>query len=799
MFKNYFKIAFRNLWKHKSEAIINITGLSVGMAAAILILLWVQNELGFDSYHSNANRIYRITFSNKDKSQKWDGSPFPFANAAKQEIPGIENISKFLVPTWTNPVLNIGDELYKEDRAVFADSNWFNIFHYDYIEGNAVAFNQNQNSIILTQSLAKKYFGNRAAVGQIIRIANIHYQVSAVVKDNPSNSSFQFNIFLPLEVHLSNMETKKNESSWNSFAWQTFAVLDQKAKPETISKQLTELLRRKRNDKETDIFVSFTALKEMHFETGIPDITIQHGDKKVVFLFTLLGSLLLLIACINYVNLSTARASLRTKEVSIKKIIGADRKSLFKQFMTESLLTSILALLVTLLIIQVSLPFFNRFIDKNLIFSFSSLHIWELLAGTLLSTILLTGIYPAILLSSFKPLNTLRGFSVLKVKNTTLRKTLVVSQFAIAIALTISAIVIFKQLNFIQQNNEGYNRSQVFSVSIPLTWLSSHGSTNKEQFNNILKQELLAGTSIEQATFTSGSIINTQLSMSGIVNWDGKGSDFDPLVFPLGVDVDFLKTFQLQLIEGRWFQAGNTADKHNYILNETAVTTLGIRKPYVGQWFALNGDTGRVIGLLKDFHIRSYHDKIGSVVVINNAQWANRLFIKTAPFKTSEALNKAKAIWKTFFPDNPFQYDFLDEEFAHLYRADLRTSALIGLFAMIAIFISGLGLYGLASFTAEQRTKEIGIRKVLGATVTNITTLLSKDFIKLVIFSFAIASPVAWWAMNKWLLDFAYRITISWWVFAVAGSGAILIALLTVSFQAIKAAITNPVKSLRTA
>lgn len=633
-------------------------------------------------------------------------------------------------------------------------------------------------------------------MGQIIRIDSTSYKVQAVVKDNPANSSFQFNIFFPLLVHLSNPKVRKNEASWNSFSWQTYIQLNQNTKPVIVDKKLTELLKRKRND--SGMNVSLTALKDMHFETGVGDMVIPHGDKKVVFIFAILGALLLFIACINYVNLATASASLRTKEISIKKIIGADRKLLFKQFVTESLLTGIIALTITLFIIQISLPFFNSFTGKNFIFSFTSLQIWEVLGGTFIITILLTSIYPSLLLSSFKPLNMLRGMNMLKMKNTTLRKALVVSQFTIAITLIIGTIVIFKQLNFIQQQNVGYNRSQIFAIEMPTIWFNNHKEINKTQYLQTLKQELLANSSIENVTITSGSIINILMSMGGVVSWDGKDADFNPTVSVMSVDPDFRKIFHLQLIEGRWFQSGNLQDRHNYILNETAIETFGLHKPYIGQRFIFNNDTGQIAGIVKDFHYRSYHEKIGPMVLVNDAGWASNLYIKASPSKIPLALKTAETTWKNFFTKEPFEYNFLDEAFNQLYRSDLKTSTLIGLFACIAIIISCLGLFGLAAFTGEQRIKEIGIRKVLGATVANVITLLSKDFLKLVLIAFVIASPIAWWAMNKWLQGFAYRVNISLWVFVLAGILALLIALATVSFQAIKAAIANPVKSLRT-
>ena len=772
MFKNYFKIAFRNLLRHKELSFINIFGLSIGMAAAVLILLWVQNEFSYDNYHHNAEKIYRISFSSNDKTQKWNGSPLLFADAAKEEVPDIKQIARFLPLTWNSPVLNINNEFYKEKNAVFVDASWFSLFHYDFIEGSSLAFAQSPNSIILTRSLAKKYYGNGNAIGKIIRIDSINYQVQAVVKDNPSNSSFQFTLFLPLSHLLANSKTGNNEDSWKSFGYETFFSVAKNAGTEKITSKLNEIFKRNSNIKDADVYL--LPLRELHFETGISDQVIIHGNKKITLIFALLGTLLLAIACINYVNLSTARAGLRAKEISVKKIIGASRRVLFRQFMAESFLTGLAALLFALLIIRLSLPFFNSFTEKQFVFSLASLQVWEVLGGTFFATILLTGIYPALLLSSFKPLSILKGNNILKIKNNSLRKVLVVSQFSIATFLIICTIVIFKQLNFIQHQDEGYNRSQIFSVAMPSTWFNNHKEINKQEYIKTFRQELLKETGIVNATFTSGSIINISMSMSGIVNWEGRDPNFNPMVSVMSVDSDFHKIFHFDLKEGRWFHSETGNEKHSYILNETALSNFGIQKPYIGKRFEFAGDTGAIIVIVKDFHYRSYHEKIAPIVIVNDPAWASNLFIQTFPSQIPRSIKAAEATWKKFFPQEPFDYSFLDEAFDQLYRSDIKTSTLIGLFACIAIIISCLGLFGLAAFITAQRIKEIGLRKILGASVENLVALLSKEFLKLVLIAGLVAFPVAWWAMNKWLQGFAYRINISWWIFIVAGLIAII-------------------------
>jgi putative ABC transport system permease protein len=793
---NNLKNAWRNILNQKIFSLINISGLSLGMAAASLILLWVNNEFRYDQYQPDAYRIYRVGLRYADQSALFGGTPLPLAELAKQEIPGIDKITRYVQPNnANNPVLNIHQTPFREKNVVFVDKEWFSLFHYDFVEGHASDFIQQPCSIILTRSLAKKYYGNKPASGEMIRIDSTDYKVQAVVADYPSNSSFRFEVFLPLEAYLADPQVRKMEYSFRTFACETYIHPSPNLKPEKLASRLTEIFQAHQDYKKTTAFL--TPLPGLHFDGEIGDSTIGHEDKKVVLIFAAIGIILLAIACINYVNLSTARVSLRTKEIGIRKILGADRKILFIQFMTESILTSLIAFIVTLIIIRIVLPYFNRFTDQNFQLSPYSLQIWEVMGSTLLLSVLLTGIYPALLLSSFKPLNLLKGLNLLRLKNKGLRRFLVVSQFTITVALIVGTIVIFKQLHFILQNNEGYNRSEIFSLAIPHSPVRERKGEDRLETLKALKQELSREPAIERMTTVSDVISNLKMSMSGIVQWPGKSNDFNPVVTPIWVDPDFLNLFQLQVKEGRWFLPGREEDRHNYILNETAVKEFGLAQPIIGQLFIFSGDTGRVLGVVKDFHFSSYREKIGPVVLLDNGQMRSSLFIKVSVPGIRRALDKAEGTWKEFFPGQPFEYHFMDDEFEQLYRSDIKTSTLLGLFAGIAVMISCLGLFGLSLFTAQQRTREVSIRKVLGAGALRIAFLLSADFVKLVGIAILIGSPLAWWAMNKWLQDFAYRIHFSAWIFALAGSLAIFIALVTVSFQAIKSAVANPIKNLK--
>jgi len=475
-------------------------------------------------------------------------------------------------------------------------------------------------------------------------------------------------------------------------------------------------------------------------------------------------------------------------------MIGAKRRHLFYQFITESFLVSLLSLILTIFLIHLALQPFNSLTGKDFMLPYSSPVMWRIIGLTLFVALLLNSIYPALLLSSFKPLNVFRGVTVLKVKDSNFRKGLVVVQFTISVMLIASTIVIYRQMKFVQETNPGYNREQVLSFPIP----ACVENEKKELLMQTIKQELLANGSIQSITMTNQSVVNIGSVSTGSADWQGHDSAFNPKIAQLSADADFQKTMQLQMKEGRWFAQGAIADKNNVVLNETAVKDLKIPAPVIGQRFTFKGRTGQIIGIVKDFHYKSMHDKTGPLIAFNDPQWYRFYMVRTSQGNASKAIQDVQTAWKKFLPGSPLEYNFLDDAFNDLYKEDQKASFLIFVFAIIAIMISALGLFGLAAFTAEQRTREIGIRKVLGASISTIISLLSEDFLKLVVLSILIASPIAYWGMNNWIQNFAYRIDISWWMFVAAGAVAIVIALTTVSFQAIRAATANPIKSLRT-
>jgi ABC-type antimicrobial peptide transport system permease subunit len=797
MITNYLKIAWRTIRKNYTISLINIFGLSVGMTAAVFILLWVKNELSYDSYHADAGRIYRLTDTipvNKSEHWLWENSPFPLLAQAQASVPGIEAAAQ-LKPAQRPLVLSMHGSLLTEKKAAYVGGGWFEIFHYEFTEGNAAGFNASPYNLILTASAARKYFGSHPALGQTLSIDSITYQVKGVVKDYPSNSSFRFNLLLPVAALLTDPGTKREQELWGNFNTITFLKLRKTADRKAISRQLSGIMDRNRKDNE--VTIGLLPLKDMYFETGLHSSSLQHGNRNAVYVFSVMALLLLITASINYVNLTTARAGARAKETGTRRMIGAARWHLFGQFMTEALLLSFIALAVTLLLLRLCLPLFNNITGKEFLLPFTDGGMWLVLAGTLLVAVLLNGIYPALLLSSFKPLSVFRGNSLLNLKDAHFRKGLVIMQFVISIVLITGAIVIYRQLQYVQRNSAGYDRSQIMTLELP--WYAVKKYTNDMSgFNNMLKQELLSQSSIEGVTATNGSVIQLRNMSSGSADWNGRAPDFNPVIAVLAADESFASLFNLRMKEGRWFMQGSIADSNNVILNETAVKVLGIQKPVPGQRFTVHGTTGTVIGVVKDFTYTSMHEKIGPMVIRTMPNWYGTLFIKIRPGQIPQAVSQVAGIWKQLLPGRPLEYTFMDEDFNHLYKADLRVSTLVLIFSVIAIIIASLGLFGLVAFTAEQRRKEIGIRKILGASVSNIVGLLSRSFLLQLVLAALIAFPLAYWAMSRWLQNFAYRISFSWWILAAAAAIAIFIALATVSLQALKAAVANPVKSLRT-
>ena len=796
MIKNYFKIAWRNLWRHKRMTMINVAGLGIGMAATVLIVLWVQNELSFDKFQPDAQNIYRIKVRipiSKKETWVWENSQYVLGDFALRQIPEVADVAR-LKANYSDLNMRYGAKIITEKKAAYVDSHWFKMFHYVFLDGSADAFSKHPFSMIITESAAKKYFGNQPAVGKVLQIDSNNYQVQAVVKDNPANSSFQYNLLIPIAAQMANPEQKRQSLQWGNYNYLTFLKLKPGSNTALVANKLKSIVHQNKKGDKGDQKFELISLPDIHFENDLQSSSMIHGNRTVVNVFMVLGALLLITACINYVNLTTARASLRSKEVSVRKIVGANRRHLFGQFMSESLLVSLLALTLAFILVQAVMPWFRTFTGKDLENSFTSPAVPLILGTTLLVSFLLNGIYPAAVLSSFQPLNVFRGRSVLNFKDAALRRVLVVAQFTISVVLIVGTLVIYGQLQFIQKMDPGYNRSQVLTFSFPYWTIPHFDFKNSDALLNTVKQQLKEQSATSNVAMAGSGLVNFNSASAGGFDWVGRPKDFNPSFAPLDADVDFQKLMHIRVKEGRWFN-NDVSDKKSVLLNETAVQLTGLHEPVVGQRFVHQGDTGVIVGVVADFHYKSLHDKIGPMVISNRL--AEGFYIKTSPGNTAAAIAAAGKVWRQYFPNAPFVYSFLDETYSNLYKEEQQSSTLITLFAVIAIFISALGLLGLAAFAAEQKVKEIGIRKVLGASMQHIVQLLSADFVKMVCVACVIAIPLAYWAMNKWLQGFAYRIALSWWIFFGAALIALAIALVTVSFQAIKAAIANPVNSLR--
>ena len=792
MLSNNLKIAWRNLVRQKLYSLINLSGLALGLAASVLILLWVQNELSFDSYHRKADTTYRVTntLNVSEEPWVWANSPLVLGDLAQRQIPGVERITRFKKP-WQPVNFRVHNDIFSEENSAFVDSTWFTCFDYEFLAGDATHALDEPGSVILTENKARTWFGDpQTAVGKTIQMDTTLLTVRAVVRNNRPNSSFRYDVLVPIAASFRSAADRKNDLEWNNFNYQVFLQLKPGTSTAKVGQQLTQFYRTYKQD--STLTASLLPLTAIHFDTIFQNDELPKGSRSTVWMLGLVGLVILIIASINYVNLSTALASQRAKEVGVKKIIGAGRGALFGQFLTESTLLTVMALGVALLLIWLSLPLFNDFTENQFTLTLGNGTLWLLMLGSVAVTVLLSGVYPAALLSSLLPVNVLKGGNVLSLSNARFRQGLVIAQFVASIVLIISTLIIFQQLRFIQSKDPGYQREHVFYMQLPFS-----KNMSGVRAIDVMKRQLHELSGVAGVTSANQPIVNNMSSHSGSLKWASKPDDFTPAVAQFSVEPEFRSVFDLKLKEGRWFRRDSRLDTANVILNEAAVKSLGLKSPVVGQWFEFQSRRGQIIGVTKDFNFKSLHEKIDPMVLFNASGWHSYVFTKVNPGAMERVLTDTERIWEVRYPDKPFKYTFLDDSFAQLYQTERKAGQLFNVFATIAIFISCLGLFGLATFTAEQRTKEIGVRKVLGASIGSIVSLLSKDFIKLVIIAIVIASPIAWYVMHHWLQAFAYKIEISWWIFAGTGAVAVVIALLTISFQSIRAALMNPVKSLR--
>lgn len=793
MLKTYFKTAWRNVFRDKTTTLINLFGLSVAFAAFIFIALWVKNELSFDDYHKDAKDVFLVQREYIPRKEASPITPVPLADALRKDR-SVEFVAR--MGRWPG-IVDVAGNLFDEKSGIAVDSDWFKIFDYTVVSGDIQSFNNNPFSIIFTQSKAKQFFGNKNPVGQVIKLDTTLYQVRAIVKDNPINSSLQFDMLVPMSARLASR--KGDINNWGNASYRTFIKVFPNTDISSFVRNATALTQQISANRDYSLVLQ--PLHELHFDTNSSDPAFRRGSHTAVYVFSTLAILLLLIASINYVNLTIAKANVRTKEISIRKIIGGNSMQLFLQFLTESFLLCLIALVLSFTIMWLLLPFFDKLTETNFQLSGGSGVLWIFLSGTLIISALLTGVFPALTMAFFKPLNFLQGYNILKFKNVVLRKGLVVFQFVIGVIFIIVTIVVFRQMQLAQASAAQYNRAQVVSLELPSHKLQKMGY-DQQKINLLyrtIKNDLQSQSSIQSIVLANNSFEGS-MNSRGAQSWycEGMDTSFNASVAYLAVEAGAKNIFNLQLEEGRWFR-DDQSDKQNYIVNETAVRELGIREPVIGKAFGRRGqDTGHIIGVIKDYNFSSLYNPIEPLVIYDNDdEFKSEFFITISQGNIPKGMQAISATWRKFIPGAPFEYQFMNQAFDNLYKDDLKVSKLVLLFGCISIMISALGLFSLAAFVAEQRRKEIGIRKVLGAAVTQITAMLSKEFLALVLIALIIGSPIGYWIMNKWLQNFTYRIDISWWVFVVAGALALGIALITVSFHAIRAAIANPVKALR--
>jgi len=808
MLRNYIKLSWRNLTKNRSHALINLLGLAIGIACCLLIMLWVTDELSFDKWNKKADRIYRVASEIKfgGTHKHYAVTPPTLAVALRNDFPEIETAVRFR--QYGGSMVKRNNQSFNESDIIYCDSTIFDVFSLEMINGNPRESLTAPNTVVINSSMAQKYFPNENPIGAILKFDNKNdYTVTGVIKDMPENSHFNFDFF----VSLTDME-EAQDGLWLGNNFQTYYVLregvdaaafEAKAFPFLLDKyigpQVSQMFGAPFEEVEKSgsfIKYHYQALTDIHLTSDLVGELRPNGNIQYVWTFSLVALFILLIACVNFMNLSTARSSVRAKEIGLRKVLGSLRGNLVQQFLVESILMAGMAFVIGLLFTFIALPYFNDLANKQLSLPFGNIIFWiTLIVGVLLIG-LLAGSYPAFYLSSFQPIKTLKGNFLDKGGNLNLRNSLVVFQFLIAVLLIIGTLVINQQIHFIQNKKMGFERNQVLILDNAET-LGDRAFT--------LKKELLSHSKISQVSVSGYLPVPSNRSESPLCKTQEMREDNCVSIQMWDVDEAYIPTFGMEIIAGRNFSPDMPTDSNAVVINETAAKLYGFENPigqkiFGGQNFTPQSDepleTQTIIGVVKDFHFESLRQNISALSMWLNPRSGN-LSLKINTEEIPTLLADIEKTWKKVAPELPFSYRFLDESFDQVYRTETRISNLFSIFSGLSIFIACLGLFGLAAFTTERRFKEIAIRKVLGASAVNLVGLLSKDFLKLVIFSLIISIPIAWYLMNQWLSDFAYRIDFQWSKVLLAGVIAILIAFITVSLHTVKAARVNPSENLK--
>jgi ABC-type antimicrobial peptide transport system permease subunit len=784
MLKNYLIIAFRNLWRNKVYSFINIFGLAIGLTSAMLIFLWINDEMSYDQFHQKRNVLYkawnRAVFDGE--LHCWNTTPAPLAPTLKKDYPEIKATARY---NWVNPrLLTVGKKhLHIEGTEV--DPDFLTMFGFPLLQGNPQTALNDVQSIVITESLAKKLFGKQNPMNQVIRIENKdNFKVTGIMKDLPKNTVFKFEYLLPWEY------MKKqgwDDPYWGNNSYNTYVELNPNVAIEAVNKKIKNITIKNSGGKE-QIEVFLHSIKDWRLYSTFKNGKITGGRIEYVQLFGIIAIFILLIACINFMNLATARSEKRYKEVGIRKVIGATREKLIGQFLGESFLITVLAFFLAIIFTELALPTFNLLTEKTLAIYYSSFTYWLFALIFALAVGLLAGSYPAFYLSSFQPARVLKGTYKSPKSFINPRKILVVLQFTFSIGLIICTIIVFQQLQHAKNREQGYNKEN-------LVYHYFTGSLEKNY--ELIKKELIEQNIAVSVCKTNHAITHNNSNTWGL-SWKGKNPESKIVFDQMTGHSDFSKTFGIQIVEGRDLDMTTfKTDSAACIINQAAKKVMFLKNP-IGENIRYDDKDFKIVGIFKDFIWGSPYQPTKPMFIRGGSGWYNVMTFRLSKnLPTSENIKKAEAVFKKYNPYYPFDYQFVDEDYNKKFKMEQLIGTLANMFTILTIIIACLGLFGLSAYTAEQRTKEIGIRKVMGASVFSIVGLLSKDFLRLVIFAFLIASPIAYYLMNQWLKSYQYRIEISMIVFVAAGSVAVLIALLTVSFQAIKASFTNPVEALK--
>lgn len=788
MIHNYAKVAIRNLLRQKGFSFINIFGLALGISCTALIGMWVNHELSYDRFHNDYDRIYRITATLPELKVHAAVSSAPIAIAIKNEIPEVEDAVRITSPH--RALMQVADIRFEEQGAIFADSNFFRMFTFPFLKGDSERALINPEGIVITEEMAMKYFGTTDVLERTIRKNNNEdFTVTGVIANVPDNSHLQFDFVQPMRfLARTNNDLKNNV--WDNFNYFTYLKLNDKAQQSGSAiadlEQKMQAIYRK-NEPVLKVGFVLQPLDKVHLNSNFLADLAGHGNAQNVYIFTVVAVFILVVACLNFMNLATARAARRAKEVGLRKVVGAVRPHLIAQFLAESLLVALLSLVLALLIIYLALPHFNTLGGKDLTLDFTNVRMIAGLLGITIITGLLAGSYPALYLSGFVPATVLKGNFTGGGSGSLFRNTMVVIQFAVSISLIVGTTIVYRQLKYIQQLNLGYDKENLLYVPMTGELWSKYDALRANLGNNRLTSKYSFIS--ELPTTSSGATIS--------VEWKGKDPNTQPLFYNLAIDENFEEVFKATILEGHGYGENAAADSVNMIVNEMALKTMDMTiGSAVGTKITVWGRERTIIGVVKDFNFKPVQETIGPMF-LNRNTWGGYAVVRTLPGETENTIEALGQICKEINPAYPFNYSFLDQAIENLYKAEQRMGNLFNVFAVLAIVISCLGLYGLSAYLAERRTRELGIRKVLGASGFQLVYLLSATFTRPILIATAIAVPLAWYGMSQWLSGFAYHVNIDWTIFLVAFFSALLIAWLTVSFESIKAARTNPVKSLR--